>query len=163
MVGVLFETDPDVGKKQIEMCYAAVLHELALAKNKLAMISDLNDKEFQDLSWETKQEVLDHPRKMANMLKKSHIVPKNIIEVILQHHESVDGKGFPNRLLEKDISRFSSIFIVAHTFVDQLYKNHFNMRIVPDILEEMRGIFRVGNFTGIVSSLDKVMNEGNEK
>ena len=40
-------------------------------------------------------------------------LPKETIDIILQHHERIDGSGYPKGLKEDDISRDAKIVMIA--------------------------------------------------
>ncbi len=43
-------------------------------------------------------------------------LPENSRNIILQHHERMDGSGYPKRLTEERISEYAKIVMVADTF-----------------------------------------------
>lgn len=58
-----------------------------------------------------------HPEFGFEILKDiSFDCKPNIAEVVLQHHERLDGSGYPNGLKEEDISRHAKIISVADVF-----------------------------------------------
>lgn len=98
------------------------------------------------------KKILLTPYKLSNLemkIKKSHCelgysmleecglsdISKNII---LQHHENVDGSGYPNGLTSEDINMESKIVMVAESFdtstTARLYKNGIPVKVV---IEEM--------------------------
>ncbi|MDU2065174.1 MAG: HD domain-containing protein [Sporomusaceae bacterium] len=43
-------------------------------------------------------------------------IPENVKYAVLQHHERLDGSGYPNKLAEKDISFLAQILAVADVY-----------------------------------------------
>jgi putative nucleotidyltransferase with HDIG domain len=57
----------------------------------------------------------EHPRygeEIARTLK----LPPPVIEIILHHHEAMDGSGYPDKLNERTLPRLTRIVAVANTF-----------------------------------------------
>ncbi len=77
-----------------------------------------------------------HPMKGYEYVKKEFEVDENVLNIILQHHERVDGNGFPNRLKENEISKFAKIISVADCY-DYLTSDTVHTRAIPaaDALE----------------------------
>jgi len=53
-----------------------------------------------------------HPQLSYNMLKRIEF-PLPIVDIILQHHEKIDGSGYPRGLKGKDIMLEAKILTVA--------------------------------------------------
>jgi HD-GYP domain-containing protein (c-di-GMP phosphodiesterase class II) len=82
----------------------------------------LSDEEF--------NEIKKHPVYGGNLLKKNVRIPDSIIKVVEQHHERVDGKGYPYRLERKQISKFAKIVCVCDVYDavsnDRCYRGKFS-------------------------------------
>jgi putative nucleotidyltransferase with HDIG domain len=68
---------------------------------------------------------------------------ENILPIVAQHHERIDGLGYPRGLRGNEISRFARIFAVADVFdalaSDRPYRPGMAMDRVVSILEEGSG------------------------
>lgn len=60
-------------------------------------------------------EVRDHSRRGANLLKE-HKLPDTIIDMVLYHHERLDGSGYPFGLKGEDIPEHVRIAAVADVY-----------------------------------------------
>jgi putative nucleotidyltransferase with HDIG domain len=64
---------------------------------------------------------------------------KELVDIIEQHHERYDGKGYPHGLINDDINPLARIMIVADSFdamtTSRIYKPRMS---VDDALEELR-------------------------
>jgi len=65
-----------------------------------------------------------HCQRGKEILLKAKNIPEEVITVAVQHHEFIDGSGYPLGLKEKDIDRFSKIVAVANTY--ETFTNPFN-------------------------------------
>ncbi len=57
-----------------------------------------------------------HTRLGYNLLKSSDNMSSSAAVVALTHHEQLDGKGYPRRLLEPGISHFTKIVSIANAY-----------------------------------------------
>jgi len=62
-----------------------------------------------------------HPRYGADILTKLDVVPDYAIKAVYQHHERIDGRGFPEFLSGNKISLFARIVSIVN-----VYDNHCN-------------------------------------
>lgn len=93
-----------------EMRYAAILHDLGkigVSETILNKPGPLTSEEF--------AEVLRHPEVATRILSPIPLF-RNILPVILHHHERFDGKGYPGRIAGKEIPLHSRIMAIADTF-----------------------------------------------
>jgi len=58
----------------------------------------------------------NHPQKGVEILEKNKFNNKIVKRIVLEHHEFIDGTGFPNSLESDEISQFSQIVTIANTF-----------------------------------------------
>jgi HD-GYP domain-containing protein (c-di-GMP phosphodiesterase class II) len=90
-----------------DLCIAGALHDLgkiAIPSALLAKSGKLNDMEFALLK--------THPQVAYNILKPIKL-PGNAAEIILQHHERLDGSGYPQGLMGHAIFLEARILGVA--------------------------------------------------
>lgn len=87
----------------------ALLHDIGKAKidEKILQKPD----ELDDREW---QLVRQHPNMGYDILKNRQEVPQAAKRVVLEHHERVDGKGYPRGI--KDLHVFSKIVSIADVF-----------------------------------------------
>jgi len=57
-----------------------------------------------------------HPEKGEEMMAKFKDFPRPSLEIIVQHHERLDGSGFPKGLSAEQISLFAQIVMVADEY-----------------------------------------------
>ncbi len=86
---------------------AAEVHDigkLAVPVELLSKPGSLSEAEFGILK--------EHPRRGCELLEEAHI-PKTVIEAVLQHHERLNGQGYPEALKGNSIGLGARIIGVA--------------------------------------------------
>lgn len=96
--------------KQIEIGIAAMLHKLGM----LLLPSQLYQKRG-PLSLKELQVIRTHPVISYKTLKKAEF-PVSICVAVLEHHEHINGSGYPRKLTENKISLNGKILAVASAF-----------------------------------------------
>lgn len=78
---------------------------------------------------------------IIDILKKYNVLAVYIIEVLyplLNHHEKVDGTGYPRGLKNKQIDEFSKIIAIADYYDEVMHSGFILEESMPnDILEEI--------------------------
>jgi HD-GYP domain-containing protein (c-di-GMP phosphodiesterase class II) len=64
--------------------------------------------------------VEQHPRLGALLVQQSEEIPPIAQRIILEHHERIDGSGYPNRIRGKDISLQSQVVAITDLYDDML-------------------------------------------
>lgn len=63
-----------------------------------------------------------HPRYSVEIIEHNHIHNPYIIDAVMHHHERYDGSGYPDKLHERQISKFAAIVGICDVF-DALTNN----------------------------------------
>ncbi|MBE6024582.1 MAG: HD domain-containing protein [Cellulosilyticum sp.] len=93
----------------IKLCLAALLKDVALLSPKI--------KDASPVTYQT------HPQIAYDYLKATYNIDEAILQGILQHHEYVDGTGYPNKLKGNQICTFARIISVIDCFYE-VKSNH---------------------------------------
>jgi putative nucleotidyltransferase with HDIG domain len=94
-----------------ELGVAAILHDIGKTQLPKAIADKTGNLNGEDL-----QKFKEHPYLGATMLKKNIRISDNIVKAVQQHHERVDGKGYPYGLEGKSIHRFARIICVSDVY-----------------------------------------------
>ncbi|MCH5138142.1 HD-GYP domain-containing protein [Clostridiaceae bacterium UIB06] len=104
---------------------AAILHDIGKQDIPIKLLNKegrLTDEEF-DI-------IRKHPVYGSDMLKKNISIPSSIIKVVEQHHERVDGKGYPYGLTGNQISKHAKIVCICDVYDavsnDRCYRKKFS-------------------------------------
>ncbi len=90
---------------------AAILHDLGkqyIPNEIVNKNGKLTEQEFNTMK--------NHPTYGANALRDLGETNKLVLDIIEQHHEKLDGSGYPYGLEEKDINRLAMIVTIADVF-----------------------------------------------
>lgn len=98
-------------RKTKNLIIAALLHDVGMKEvpeNILRKTTKLTKKEFEIIQL--------HPVRSAKFAENNLFYPKEIADIIIQHHERWDGKGYPEKLKENQIQDVSSVLAIADAF-----------------------------------------------
>lgn len=95
----------------------ALLHDYGKAKIPAEILKDKN-------STKANMAMRDHPIKGATALKKFKGINKAVIDIVMQHHEQENGKGYPLGLVGKDIYGLAKIVSIANIFDNVCEENN---------------------------------------
>ena len=99
-------------KEQLHMLgMAGIMHDIGKRKVPKEIINkngQLTNKEFEI--------VKEHPKYAVEILTKLGETNQTLLDIIEQHHEKLDGTGYPYGLKDKDIHPFSQIMAIADIF-----------------------------------------------
>jgi len=129
-------------KKDITaIVYAGLLHDIGKAKVRFEIISKPSE-----LNEEEHTMAQDHVHHGYRILTKNGNVPPKILLAVQQHHERMDGSGYPDGLQSEDITVFAKIIAIADVYdaltSDRYYRKAVSPLQAMDImLNEMVGSF----------------------
>ncbi len=72
-----------------------------------------------------------HPQYGVSMLRGCEKVSPKVLETIYQHHETRDGKGYPQKLSENQISLFAKIVAVVDRYDNICNQNALGISFTP--------------------------------
>ena len=98
------------------LAMASLFHDLG----KLDFPKELIGTEVKDLSPENALKYWDHPYMVSRKLSDSKLVDSNVLQIIQQHHEYMDGTGFPKGLKGQKIHPLSRIIVLVNDFCNYL-------------------------------------------
>lgn len=103
----------------------AILHDIGKTGIPISILNKegrLTDDEF--------NEIRKHPKYGAEMLKRNFAIPDNVIKMVEQHHERIDGKGYPYGLTGNQISKYAKIVCICDVYDaisnDRCYRKKFS-------------------------------------
>ncbi|MBT3585628.1 MAG: HD domain-containing protein [Halobacteriovoraceae bacterium] len=119
------------------LCMASLFHDITLQDPDLAMIQNLDDLKLTKYDEKTRRQFERHPYEVADLLLDVDFVTPEVLDVVRQHHESIEGNGFPNKLRSSRLSRMVCTFIIAHEYVNEFYQVNFDELKQPQILKAL--------------------------
>lgn len=140
-----------------KLIYASIFHDSLLEDPELAYMLDMKINPPESYTQEDIKEWEDHPLATARILESSSQKLYYVDTIVRDHHELPDGSGFPRHLNAHQLPQISAVFILAHTFVNELYRTHFNEEEFVQIVSRLAKNFDVGSFKGPYQALREVM------
>lgn len=106
---------------------------------------NFDPEETEILSRDQRIEIHRHPELGKDLLGSNSIIKREVLLIILQHHEQPNGLGYPNKLKDREIFPPAKIVSVASSFVDLVVSSKYQQGITKDdafkILEDSRDKF----------------------
>jgi response regulator RpfG family c-di-GMP phosphodiesterase len=89
---------------------------------------------------------LEHPQKTIELIASIKNIPPDIDKIILEHHETPDGMGFPRKIGAKNLGPLSCTFILSGIFARYILEEGTNFELQNFVqFIENRG-YSKGNF-----------------
>lgn len=112
---------PDEASRMRELGAAFFLHDLGKTQVPVEILNKPGPLDETEM-----RRVREHPREGSEMLERSGELTEECAAVVLQHHERVDGSGYPRRLRGDGIHIFGRICCIADVYdaltADRPYK-----------------------------------------
>ena len=112
--------------------YAAYMHDIG--KINISQDILIKSSRLTEVEWEV---LKSHPKNGAEIIKNVSIL-KEVVPIILQHHERYDGTGYPNRLKGNEISYLARMLTVVDSFDAMTSSRPYQSRkTFPEALAEL--------------------------
>lgn len=126
----------DIDRKQ-NILFAALFHDVG----KVDLSGELLTKK-EELTRDEWHLIKEHPKVGSEMLAETHF--SEIAEIVLQHHERIDGSGYPQGLRDEEIMFEAKIIAVADVFdamtSDRAYRPAIAVDMAMKEIVSMKGI-----------------------
>jgi putative nucleotidyltransferase with HDIG domain len=123
---------------QRRLARAALLHDVGKAFIPVALLDKPSELTMQEMA-----EVREHPRRGYEALSAQGGFPPEMLDVILHHHEFLDGTGYPNGLTGSEISDIVRVTTIADVYAALVEKRAYRLQFTHakafSIMEEMSG------------------------
>lgn len=139
----------------VQLSLAGCLCDVGMSKLPISILEKRTS-----LTREEFEEVKNHPIDSSKMLQKSAVLKKEVIISILQHHERLDGTGYPLRETGERIHLYARVIAVADVFhamtSERIYRTkHSPYKVFEMILHDDFGKYDIRVLkaleTGVVS------------
>lgn len=133
-----------------KLVMASLMHDLSLDENLYPDVDEWTKqaKNLSDRSPEVVRFRL-HPLHAAQTSQTIDVLPPDVEQIILQHHEAPDGSGFPRGLTANRIHYLASVFIIAEDLVQFLDDGEALETSLKDFLTWGENRYQQGNFKKI--------------
>ena len=118
----------NLGTRELkELGTAAILHDIGKIKISNDIINkngSLTDEEF--------AEIKRHPLYGTEILSSSSLISNSVKSAIIQHHERIDGKGYPFGLKSDAICKYARIISVSDVYTALTTNRSYRKRFTPN-------------------------------
>lgn len=132
---------------QMKLGLAALMHDITVDVNAYEDIFLWNEAAV-DPQQKT-PEVLkyrNHPSDAANLLLSIPDLPADVDQIILQHHETKEGTGFPRGLISSRISPMASLFIIVEDLINFIGESENYEEKIELFVKHREARYNSGNF-----------------
>lgn len=112
--------------KLTDLALGTMLHDVGMM-----MLPDALLMKMGNLTPEESKQVQQHPEDGFNILRTVREIPITVAHIAYQHHERVDGKGYPRNLTADKILEFAKVAAVADTFDALVSDRPYRKGMVP--------------------------------
>ncbi|MDA0738920.1 MAG: DUF3391 domain-containing protein [Nitrospirae bacterium] len=120
----------------------------------------LRDKHF-GLTKMEHQEWVKHPTLGHGVLERFPSIPEAAVLAVHQHHERLDGSGFPLGLQGDDISFFAKILMAADEYDHLCHQADHSKNLTPaEALSYLYDHYIVDKLMAVSDTINNLMNEG---
>ncbi|MEE2744743.1 MAG: HD domain-containing phosphohydrolase [Bdellovibrionota bacterium] len=125
---------------------ASILQDAGLQDERLAKVCHLESEEFKGLSEAEKKIVIEHPSKAVEILDSLDGMDQDIKDIVMQHHERPNGKGFPWGLKDNELNPLSNLYIICHEYAHRIITYGLNLQTMKAIDKDFREMFSSGAY-----------------
>lgn len=112
-------------KQLVQLATAALLHDIGL----LHVDPKILELSYQ-MSKEERRHLYAHPITAWMILNENPEYPNEVAEAVLQHHERLDGSGYPQALHGENIGQFGQMIAVAEIVASHFGKNDAHLHLM---------------------------------
>ena len=111
------------------------------------------------------KKIIFHPLETATKLAhESKFFSQETLTIVEQHHELPSGGGFPKGLNYQRVTQLTAIYIVAHSFVDQMFDQSYREESHADrcriVIDHIKNQFVSGVYRKAGEALATVFGQG---
>jgi HD-GYP domain-containing protein (c-di-GMP phosphodiesterase class II) len=121
-----------------EVLVGAVMHDA----DKLYWPAELLDKPKNELTKEDWTRIVEHAVASAVFVERltKFQISENVLTIIKQHHENLDGTGYPNQISGKDISFNARIIRITDSYDSMVSVRPYKKRVLSseDALKDLK-------------------------
>lgn len=143
---------------QIKLTLAALIHDVGVENHYYENIDEWNKRasNSSDKSPETLKYRM-HPYEASKLVKTLDWVPPDVEQIILQHHETKDGRGFPRGLDSGRIGHLPALFIIVEDLVEFIVNGESLDTSITDFITWGRVYYDSGHFKKIFAAFEETI------
>lgn len=124
---LFFETRKDFKRRDLDKAaLALLLHDVGMSKVPSFILA-----KTEPLKRDERAKIIEHALQGGKMMHKLGFAFEEMMQAIMQHHERLDGSGYPNKLKGDDIGWFGRLTAVADSFSAMITERNYAKAISP--------------------------------
>lgn len=85
------------------------------------------------LNEEEKQFIKSHPEESVKILKALGVQDEDWLRAVLEHHEAVDGTGYPRGLKDEEISSAAKVIFLVDVYCARISPRSYRVGLMPNV------------------------------
>jgi hypothetical protein len=106
-----------------------------------------------------KEDLYQHAERVAKKLKQIHTVPREVVHMVEYHHSVFGKESYPRQVYPVDINLLFVLFILSHEFSVRLFHAKFDLKVIPEILDDLDLEFNKGSFPQMLTTFRNVLEQ----
>ena len=153
-IGRAIGWDSITTKKKLALC--AILHDISLPEETMSKINSANSPLLTMYKDDQVKLFLEHPIKAAEIAEQFTSFP-DLDFIILNHHETPNRKGFPNKPSSQKLTQICSVFNVAQYIAAEIDGRDMSNELFNKTLKSMGRDYKFGVFKETLGKAKKVL------
>ncbi len=146
---------------QTKLVMASLLHDVSLDESYYDDIRTWNKKASNSkIKAAEVVQYRNHPLEASKFASTLKVLPPDVEKIILQHHETPDGKGFPRGLASNQISSLTSLFIMIEDLIGFIGEGRHIESSISDYLTWGETKYSSGYFKKIFDVMKEKISSG---
>lgn len=151
------ETDWATDSSYQKLAMAALIQDISLENEEYAKIISMESTEFLDLNAEMQLSVKEHPYNSVTLMDEVESFSSDCRNIIMEHHELPESRGFPRGINQMKISPLSCIMIISNQYARKILLNGNSKESIESVKKEISEKFSKGNFRKPCAGFVKAM------
>ncbi len=151
-IACLLSMATEIGQPE-DLAIAGLFHDLGIT----GVAGEISIFDLPNLDEQTKESYMQHPKASLNILREKRItLTPQIADIIEKHHERIDGKGFPARLVAHRIPLEAQLLAYADAFEYLSRKREGKPQLTPHQVHDVI-IEKVGLSPEVLSKIERFL------
>jgi hypothetical protein len=120
----------------------SILHDVGYKNNDNALLEHLPKSSIESLSQEQKSDILNHTKRLVQVLDKNPDIHQDVIKIVKDHHAVLGQENsYPHIIPAAEVSLPFAIFILCHELSTELHHCEFDKSKINEILDKISNKF----------------------
>lgn len=142
-----------------KLALSSLVYDISLEEAEWGKIKDLNDPLFEILEESDKKTFIQHPVESAKIAALFNSFPSDVDEIIMNHHQGVFKKAFPQKVDSSKLSPIIVIFILSTRFITEMMNRDRSKTDIIDAYLTLINTFETAVFKPALRSLSTIVEK----